>query len=83
MAVHFDTDECRWHDLGDPAEAFAPAGTRDAILAALKAGHETPRGISASAGLSPATVRQAVRRMVQDGVLVKSAHGRYATREHR
>jgi len=76
-AIEFDADTCRWRDLGDPAEAYA-SDTRQAIFAAIRGGHETPKEIEEATGMEGATIRQQLQRMSRVGDVRKVERGRYA-----
>lgn len=77
LAIEFDTATCHWRDLGNPVEAFA-SDTRQAILAAIRAGKKTPGGIAEAAGITDDNARQTLRRMVRAGDLQKDGHGLYS-----
>jgi hypothetical protein len=76
LAVEFDTDTCRWRDLGDPMEAFA-SDTRQKIFTAIKAGKRTPAAITEMTGISADNARQTLGRMVTVGDLTKEGRGLY------
>jgi hypothetical protein len=74
--LEFDPDTRRWHDLGDPVEAFA-SDTRQAIFTAIRAGNHTPGAIAGAAGITDDNAYQTLRRMVMAGDLRKEARGLY------
>ena len=75
--LEFDTFACRWRDLGDPVEAFA-GDTRQAIFAAIRAGHTVAGNIVSETGLEQDNVYQTLGRMVRSGDLIKEKRGLYS-----
>ena len=75
--LEFDAKACRWRDLGDPVEAFA-SDTRQAILAAIRAGKTAAKDIISLTGINADNVWQTLRRMVKAGNLNKEARGLYS-----
>ena len=78
-ALRFDKQTMRWSVLGEASEVHR-SDERSIILDVL-ADMKQPMGpsdIAATTGLSPASVRQTVLRMVRDGQLDKPNRGLYA-----
>ena len=78
-AVRFDPETCTWVILGD-AEAIQKSTERTAIVAALEeAGTEalTPNQIASACGAKPVPVRKMLARLLKDGVVKKTAYGKY------
>ncbi len=75
--LEFDTETCRWHDVGNPIEAFA-SETRAAILKAVHAGCETPAEVRDHTGLDHDLVKKTMQRMARTDDLKKEKRGTYA-----
>lgn len=76
LAVEFDAERCRWRELGAPSEAFA-GETRRLILAAMRAGKQSPTAISEASGLDYELCKKTLQRMAAAGEAVKNGHGIY------
>ncbi|MDH3668009.1 MAG: helicase RepA family protein [Paracoccaceae bacterium] len=74
--LDFDTEACRWNDVGDPIEAFA-SETRAAILDAVHAGCQTPAKVRDHTGLDHELVKKTMQRM-EGSELKKTGRGIYA-----
>jgi hypothetical protein len=74
--LEFDPDTCRWRDLGDPVEAFA-SDTRQAILAAIRAGNYTPAKIRDYTDVDHELVKKTLQRMARSGDLRRTGRGEY------
>lgn len=81
LAVEFNKATCKWTILGDAAEVFR-SETRGKILAALGDSDAplAPKTVTELTGLSPDNVKQTLRRMAQNGEIVRHDGGKYARR---
>ena len=78
-AVQFDAETCTWTVLGE-AKDVRQSDQRSAITEVLKEAEEpmTPGEIATACGMRPVNVRNLLARMRRDGVVTKSARGKYA-----
>ena len=77
-AVRFDKADCKWHVIGDAAEARV-SDTRAAILAVLgeAAWFMSVSDIAAQVGRARNTVDQQLFKMVKEGVVERKGRGKY------
>jgi hypothetical protein len=79
-AAAFEPETGLWKLLDGPAITHTLEPTRRAILAYLDANPDAaPKQITEALGLAYATVKQTVRRMLEDGQLISDGHGHYRT----
>ena len=76
LAVEFNTDVCRWTELGLPSEAFA-SDTRKRILDAMRQGTQSPLKISDVSGVEYELAKKTLQRMASAGEVNKNGHGLY------
>jgi hypothetical protein len=77
-ALTFDATLGTWSMLAGPASDYAMASTRRAIVAAVRDAEGIgPKAIAEATGIEYATVKQTVRRMVDDDQLDTDGEGRY------
>jgi AAA domain/Bifunctional DNA primase/polymerase, N-terminal/Primase C terminal 2 (PriCT-2) len=77
-AIVFDKPTCRWRVMGSASEARM-SGARKAILEALKGSSAamSPADVVAETGAKPGNVRFLLRKMVDDGTIMKAERGKY------
>ncbi len=75
-AVEFNAETCRWSDLGRPCDVHGSA-TRKTIWEALKAGHHTPKDISAASDIDYDLCAKTLQRMAEVGEIEKHGYGQY------
>ena len=76
LAVEFDTEICRWTELGLPTEAFA-SDTKKRIIEAMRAGKQSPAAISTESGVEYELTKKTLQRMASAREAVKNGHGFY------
>lgn len=83
LAIHFDSQDCRWSVLGDAADVQR-SNERNAILGVLARSPVplAPKQIAATLGAKDDAVRQMVLRMTEAGEITKVGRGLYATPSH-
>jgi hypothetical protein len=77
-AIVFDKPTCRWRVMGSASEARM-SGARKGILEALKGSSAamSPADVIAETGAKPGNVRFLLRKMVEDGTVMKAERGKY------
>ena len=77
IGLDFDAENARWNVLGDASTAFM-GDERKAILDVLgRLGEAGPKDIADHTGLSHDSVRQLLRKMVEQGAVNKIGYGSY------
>ncbi len=82
LAVDFDKETCTWTLLGPAADHRKPrpvSRLRQEILDLLqeKGGAMTPKEVAEALGKSENVIRQGLKRMAEDSLVLKEGYGRY------
>jgi hypothetical protein len=77
-AIVFEKSSCRWRVMGSAAEVRM-SGARKAILEVLRGSSVamSPADVVAETGAKPGNVRFLLRKMVEDGTVMKAERGKY------
>ncbi|MGH3517345.1 MAG: helix-turn-helix domain-containing protein, partial [Haloechinothrix sp.] len=77
-ALNFEASLGSWHRLERPAAEYKLSDTRSAILVYLREhGSATPKQVADALDITPATARQTLRRMTEDGQMDTDGRGVY------